>query len=55
MADLSRDHFKFKLPDGKTKFKTCIGGISTIMFGTLILLYAVTQFIVFYERSLYSI
>ena len=54
-ADLSRDHFKFKLPDGNTKYKTCFGGVTTIILGLIIFTYSITQFIVFYERSLYSI
>lgn len=54
-ADAGDNNFKFMLPGGSTKFKTCSGGFATILLGTLVLLYAVTQFIVFWERSNYSI
>ena len=55
LADAGNHNFKFMLPSGSTKFKTCSGGFATILLGTLVLLYAVTQFIVFWERSNYSI
>ena len=55
IADLSKNHFKFSLPDGNVKFKTCTGGFATILLGTLVLTYAITQLIVLVERSNYVI
>ena len=54
-ADLSRHFFQFKLPDGNIKFKTCAGGLVTIFFGLLLMIYAITEFITFWNRSSYTI
>ena len=42
IADVSRHFFQFKLPDGNIKYKTCTGGLVTMLTGMLVLAYAVT-------------
>ena len=55
MADVSQHFFQFKLPDGQIKFKTCGSGLLTIILGMLVLSYAITEFIVVWNRSSYTI
>ena len=55
MADVSRHFFQFKLPDGQIKFKTCGSGLLTIVLGMLVLSYAITEFIVVWNRSSYTV
>lgn len=52
---MSRHYFQFKLPDGRKKFQTSTGGIVSIVLGILLLTTAVTQFMVFWDRTDYSI
>ena len=53
--DLSKNFFQFYLPDGRTQFKTCAGGVFGIILGLLLLTYASSQFEVFWNRESYSI
>lgn len=55
MADVSRHYFQWKLPDGNIKFKTVFGASLTIFLSILVFVYATTQFIVFWERTNYTI
>ena len=43
--DLSRNFFQFTLPDGNLKYKTCSGGLTTIVIGTLFLIFCVSELI----------
>ena len=43
--DLSRNSFRFTLPDGNLRYKTCTGGLTTIVIGTLFLVFAVSELI----------
>ena len=55
MADASRHYFQFRLPDGKIKFKTFAGGLITIVFSMLVLAYAITQFVIVWDRTSYTV
>lgn len=55
MADVSRHFFQFKLPDGNIKFKTCAGGLVTMFLGMIVLSYALTEFIIVWNRTSYTI
>ena len=53
--DLSQNYFNFTLPNGKKKYKTCSGGITTLTLGTVFLIFAITQLIEVYKRINYSV
>ena len=54
MADISTNHFKWTLPDGNVSFKTISGAILTTCFFSVVLAYALSLFVVLWERSDYS-
>ena len=51
--DLSRNFFQFSLPDGSLKYKTCSGGLTTIVFGTLFLVFVIENLINVIHRKHY--
>ena len=53
--DLSQNFFQFSLPDGKLKYKTCSGGLTTIIFGTLFLVFVIENLIKVYHREHYTV
>ena len=55
LCDASRHYFQFYLPDGQERYRTCTGGIVSLVLGLLLLTQATTQFIVYFERSNYTI
>ena len=55
LADVSRHFFQFKLPDGQIKFRTLAGGLVTIALTILVLSYAMSEFIVVWNRTNYNI
>ena len=55
MADVSRHYYQWKLPDGQIKFKTTFGASLTILLTLLVLTYSLNEFIVFWERTNYTI
>ena len=55
MADVSRHYYQWSLPDGNIKFKTIFGASLTMALSLLVFTYAVTQFIVFWERTNYTV
>ena len=55
MADVSRHYYQWSLPDGNIKFKTIAGATITICLTLVVLAYALSQFIVFWERTSYTV
>ena len=53
--DLQGPEFKFKLPDGKENYKTCTGGLCSIMLLITLLAYSITSGIEFQLRENYTI
>ena len=55
LADTSRHYFQFKLPDGNIRFKTFAGGLSTLVMSTVIMAYAISQFIIVWNRTSFTV
>ena len=53
--DLSRNFFQFTLPDGELKYKTCSGGLTTIVIGTVFFAFIIEQLINVVHRKHYSV
>ena len=49
--DLSENFFQFTLPDGNLKYKTCSGGLTTIVFGSLFLIFVVNELLSVVSRT----
>ena len=55
MADVSKHYYQWSLPDGNIKVKTIAGATITICLILVVLAYAVSQFIMFWERTSYTV
>ena len=53
--DIEGQAFRFKLPDGKDKYQTCIGGVCYIFVSIILLLYSVSTLIELVTRQNYTL
>ena len=47
--------FNFKMPDGRDKYQTCLGGLCFIFTSSILLLYSLTTLVELVERQNYFI
>ena len=50
--DMSQHFFQFSLPDDSLKYKTCQGGMTTLVFGLFFIAFVITELLdVYHHRS----